>query len=81
MLPETNLEGAELVAERFREAIMVMENNFNGAVINITISLGVANLRSDTESPSALIHQADEALYRAKREGRNRVESYFIDKK
>ena len=81
MLPETNREGAELVAERFREAIMVMENNFNGAVINITISLGVANLRSDTESPSALIHQADEALYRAKREGRNRVESYFIDKK
>lgn len=81
MLPETNLEGAELVAERFREAIMDMENNFNGAVIKVTISLGVADLRSDTESPNDLIQHADEALYRAKREGRNRVESYSMSKK
>jgi diguanylate cyclase (GGDEF)-like protein len=81
VLPETNLEGAELVAERFRKAIMDMENNFNGAVIKITISIGVADLRIDTESPDALIQQADEALYRAKRGGRNKVESYSVYKK
>jgi diguanylate cyclase (GGDEF)-like protein/PAS domain S-box-containing protein len=81
VLPETNLEGAELVAERFRKAIMDMENNFNGAVIKITISIGVADLRIDTESPDALIQQADEALYRAKRGGRNKIESYSVYKK
>jgi diguanylate cyclase len=80
MLPETNLEGAELVAERFRKAIMDMENNFNGSVIRITISLGVAELRNDTESPNAMMQQADEALYQAKRGGRNRVESYAVNK-
>jgi diguanylate cyclase (GGDEF)-like protein/PAS domain S-box-containing protein len=75
ILPETNLEGAILVAERFREAIMEMENNFDGSVINVTISLGVAEMKEDTESPNTLLQQADEALYRAKRGGRNRVES------
>lgn len=80
MLPETNLAGAELVAERFRKAIMDMENNFNGSVIRITISLGVAELRNDTESPNAMMRQADEALYQAKRGGRNRVESYSVNK-
>jgi len=81
ILPETNLEGAELVAERFRTAIMEMENNFNGDVIKITISLGVADLTNDTASPGDLIQHADEALYRAKRGGRNRVESYSVNKK
>lgn len=80
MLPETNLAGAELVAERFRKAIMDMENNFNGSVIRVTISLGVAELRNDTESPNAMMRQADEALYQAKRGGRNRVESYSVNK-
>jgi len=81
MLPETNLKGAELVAERFRIAIMEMENKFNDSVIKITISLGVADLRNDTDSPNTLIQHAYEALYRAKRGGRNRVESYSINKK
>jgi diguanylate cyclase len=81
ILPETDLEGAELVAERFREAIMDMENNFNGSVIKITISLGVADLNHDMESPNDLIQRADEALYEAKRGGRNRVESYSVNKK
>jgi diguanylate cyclase len=81
ILPETDLEGAELVAERFREVIMDMENNFNGSVIKITISLGVADLNHDMESPNDLIQRADEALYEAKRGGRNRVESYSVNKK
>jgi diguanylate cyclase len=59
---------------------MDMENNFNGSVIRITISLGVAELRNDTESPNAMMQQADEALYQAKRGGRNRVESYAVNK-
>ncbi|MFW9804676.1 MAG: diguanylate cyclase [Candidatus Thorarchaeota archaeon] len=79
ILPETNLDGAEVVAERFRQTIMVMENNFNGSFIKITVSLGVASLTNDTESPNALIQQADQALYRAKKGGRNRVESYLVN--
>jgi diguanylate cyclase len=71
MLPETKFDGAMLVAERFREAIMEMENNYDNSIVKITISLGVAGLNDGISSPEMFIKKADEALYRAKREGRN----------
>ena len=40
----------------------------------VTISMGVANFPEDAESPEELIKQADQALYRAKRAGRNNVQ-------
>ncbi|MEW6602649.1 MAG: diguanylate cyclase [Nitrospirota bacterium] len=73
MLPETKLDGAMLAAERFRKAVMEMENNFDYTIITITISLGVASLNDDITSAEMFIRKADEALYRAKREGRNRA--------
>jgi diguanylate cyclase (GGDEF)-like protein len=73
MLPETKFDGAMQAAERFRNAVMEMENNFNQAIIKITISLGVAGLNDEVGSAEVFIQKADEALYRAKREGRNRV--------
>ena len=73
LLPETNSEGALLVAERFRKAIMEMENKFDTSLIKITISLGVAALNDEISSAEMFIKKADDALYRAKREGRNRV--------
>jgi diguanylate cyclase (GGDEF)-like protein len=47
----------------------------DGCILEVTASFGVAasNLNGDLESPEALIRQADEALYEAKRQGRNRV--------
>jgi len=73
MLPETKFEGALQAAERFRNAVMDMENNYDNAIIKITISLGVAGLNEEINSAEMFIKKADDALYKAKREGRNRV--------
>jgi len=73
VLPETGIQAAARIAERFREAVSQLENNFDDNVIKVTISLGVAEFREDIASSSQLMKKADEALYTAKKEGRNRV--------
>lgn len=62
-------EGQE-IAERLRASIEALDDLPHG--VNLTASFGVAATRR-TESAGALLHRADEALYRSKREGRNRV--------
>jgi diguanylate cyclase (GGDEF)-like protein/PAS domain S-box-containing protein len=74
MLPETPLKSAIIVAERFRTAIMELDNVYDGTSIKITISLGVAGMDNSIKTPEELVQRADEALYRAKRNGRNLVE-------
>jgi len=74
MLPETGLEGALQVAERFRRAIEKKDNQYDDLNIKVTISLGVSELREEMVSPEIMMKKADDALYRAKHEGRNRVE-------
>jgi diguanylate cyclase (GGDEF)-like protein/putative nucleotidyltransferase with HDIG domain len=69
LLAHTNLEGATQGAERFRQAIESQPS----AGICITASLGVSALGTGASSARDLLSQADEALYRAKRGGRNRV--------
>jgi len=73
VLPETGIQSAAKVAERFREAVYQLENNFDDNIIKVTISLGVAEFREGIASSNQLIKKADEALYRAKKEGRNRI--------
>jgi len=73
--PETDLKGALVVAERYRKRIedfiLVVENKR----LKVTISLGVANYPHPAiGSVDDLIRLADNALYKAKRNGRNRVE-------
>jgi len=70
ILPETNLEGAILQAERLRKA--VAEYNFN-YIGTVTISLGVAEYRED-EALHILLKRADDSLYAAKLAGRNQVD-------
>ena len=75
ILPQTGLEGSVAVAERMRRA--VEEHGFpleDPGVI--TISLGVATSPGDAEDSQTLIRTADQALYVAKRQGRNRVLTY-----
>ena len=70
--------GAELVAERMREAICA-RNIQNETPIGpfVTGSIGIATcIFPQRGSPSALIESADRGLYQAKKEGRNRI-SYF----
>ena len=70
ILPEAELEKAETLAERIKDKI---ENHDFGEIGKVTVSFGVAQFRaSDTEE--TLIKRTDDALYRAKSNGRNRVE-------
>jgi two-component system, cell cycle response regulator len=76
VIPGTNLAGAFLVAERLRQA--VLEFSFPAPMedLTVTISLGVSTYPSSlVDSVDSLFRQADEALYRAKQNGRNRVEA------
>lgn len=70
---DTGLEQGELIAERVREAVERLEVSSSSGPINPTLSLGVALLESDDADIQALLKRADEALYRAKENGRNRV--------
>jgi diguanylate cyclase (GGDEF)-like protein len=75
VLPETNLEGARSLAEGLREKIEQSRFVFQGEVIRVTISIGVAVLHESDRTSMDLIKRADEKLYEAKRAGRNRVVS------
>jgi two-component system cell cycle response regulator len=80
VLPETNLAGACVVAERLRRKISELIVVADGAEISFTASFGVAsftppNQEEDLSMANVLIEKADQCLYAAKREGRNRVRS------
>jgi diguanylate cyclase (GGDEF)-like protein len=74
LLPGVGRAGARVVGERIRAAIEA-STFFVGAVpLKVTSSVGVAELPSDAAATlSALVARADQALYIAKRDGRNRV--------
>lgn len=74
LLPETEIEGAAAVAERIRKLVEEEEFIVAGKRIPLTASFGVASHIPDApDKLSALMRQADEALYHAKGSGRNRV--------
>jgi diguanylate cyclase (GGDEF)-like protein len=76
ILPQTNIDGAAMLAERMREAIEELEvRRLDGqGVLKMTASFGVASLPGTAAEKRYLIAVADEALYRAKHGGKNRVE-------
>ena len=75
VLPDTTLEAASAVAERIRERVeaepFAIHNN--SREIAVTVSIGVASRRAGDASPAEIMKRADDALYRAKATGRNRV--------
>jgi len=75
ILPETSLAAAVEVAERVRKHICERPFIGVGAAIPCTVSIGVAQLSAQDGDVEALFHRADEALYRAKNGGRNKVET------
>ena len=62
------------IAERARRTLSASPLEVEGKRLSLSISLGVACLSPNTADPVALIHAADQALYRAKAAGRNRIE-------
>ena len=75
VMPDTDASFAYSVAERLRKSIETtpVEISRTPGKINITISIGIASSEGEADTADALLHRADQALYRAKRTGRNRV--------
>jgi diguanylate cyclase (GGDEF)-like protein len=72
LLPETDLEGAAVVAERFRKKIEQMTVRYADFTIKVTITLGVSRY-DERLGADRSIQMADKALYRGKESGRNQV--------
>jgi two-component system cell cycle response regulator len=73
ILPEIDLKGARMFAEKLRQLVAKQEFNFDKNPIPVTVSVGVAMLGQAHREPGDLIRTADEKLYEAKSSGRNRV--------
>ncbi len=74
MLPETDLQQCELVAERLRKLVANTSMQIGQTALSITVSMGIACMDVDSDlSIDELLDQADKTLYQSKREGRNRV--------
>lgn len=74
VLPETDAEGARVVAERIRSCVEELEFHVNGARVPVTVSVGVAAMvPAGVEDAHLLVLNTDKALYEAKAAGRNRV--------
>ena len=79
LLPTTSGRAALATASRVRQAIASLELvNHSGVPAPVTVSIGVA-LSTELRSAEALLLEADDALYRAKRKGRDRVEAEAMD--
>jgi diguanylate cyclase (GGDEF)-like protein/PAS domain S-box-containing protein len=80
LLPETGDKSAMEAAERLRAALAAAQVTLSGGLpLHFTASFGVATLKDKDTNIDTLLNQADQALYQAKSEGRNRVCMYRSD--
>jgi diguanylate cyclase (GGDEF)-like protein len=73
VLPGTDVDTAMHLAERMREQVAGLQVPYNGKLISITTSIGVTTSLLTEHSPEDMVNLADQALYKAKNEGRNLV--------
>ena len=73
ILPQKSVKQASVIAETIRQQCENLIVQLNGQLVNFTISLGVSFFPTDGETFSTLIEKADQALYQAKNQGRNKV--------
>ena len=74
IMPDTDMASAEAVAERVRQAMAERMFEVNAVrPLSVTVSIGVSRNEMAADTSEILLKRADVALYRAKREGRNRV--------
>ncbi|MEP7384402.1 MAG: diguanylate cyclase [Gemmatimonadota bacterium] len=74
LLPSTDSAGARTIAERLREAVATTPLVHDGKTLSVTVSIGIATIDRRDSSGDEAGQRGDEALYRAKNNGRNRVE-------
>ena len=73
ILPNTDLEGTQTLAERIREGTERLRMKANDAEFQVTVSIGATQVDGTTHSVDRLIDRADKAMYSAKNHGRNQV--------
>lgn len=73
IMPETNIEGALIPVQRLRRMIEEYNFNYNNIQTKVTVSIGLSMNYQEFGTPSEILKSADEALYKAKEGGRNRV--------
>ena len=73
LLPETDITGGGIIAERLLSAIAKTNIEADNKILHITVSIGVAELLPDEDKLETLLKRADDAMYEAKRKGRNQV--------
>jgi len=73
IMPETNIEGAIIPVQRLRRMVEEFDFDYNGVKAKVTVSIGLTMNYQNFNSSTEILKSADEALYRAKEEGRNRV--------
>ncbi|MBF0485546.1 MAG: GGDEF domain-containing protein [Candidatus Omnitrophica bacterium] len=78
ILPDTDKQGALLAAERIRAAMHDEKIKAYDASLNVSLSVGVATFPDDAHELEELLDKADWALYRAKKQGRNRVVAFSV---
>ena len=78
MLPEQSLETAAIAAERLRHSVeeLAIPHEPRGAGAVVTVSAGLAELSPGEQDVASLLRRADDALYKAKARGKNRVASH-----
>jgi two-component system, cell cycle response regulator len=73
VLPETDLNGGRIFAEQVRRLVADAPFEYEGDRFEVTISVGLTTVEGEDIDPMTFIKRADDNLYRAKRDGRNRV--------
>lgn len=73
LLPDATLEGATAFAEKIRALVADRQFGFEGGRVALTVSIGIATMQPGDRRPEDMLARADAQLYRAKREGGNRV--------
>jgi diguanylate cyclase (GGDEF)-like protein len=76
ILPDTTMEQAELVAKRLNARVFTNTELLDECPIQLSISVGISFLEDKEQTLTQLINQADEAMYIAKKSGRNRINLY-----
>ena len=76
IMPETNIEGAVIPVQRLRRMVEEYDFEYNGVKAKVTVSIGLTMNYQNMNSSADILKSADEALYKAKEGGRNRVVLY-----
>jgi len=76
ILPETDIAGAMLVAEKLRHDIGRLTLPTNGMMVSSSVSIGVVGFPDDGRGAAELLRRADQAMYQAKRQGKDQTFAY-----